>query len=73
MGILPDSLDLYTGRVKAAKGPTAPFEYSGFKARLRDFMRERDWKQFHNPKDLAIAISLGDSFPRVLAWRGDPR
>jgi dCTP diphosphatase len=32
--------------------------YSEFKARLQQFMQERDWKQFHNPKDLAIAISL---------------
>ncbi len=32
--------------------------YAAFKDRLQQFMRERDWKQFHNPKDLAIAISL---------------
>jgi dCTP diphosphatase len=32
--------------------------YAEFKARLQQFMLERDWKQFHNPKDLAIAISL---------------
>jgi dCTP diphosphatase len=32
--------------------------YPSFKTRLRQFMQERDWKQFHNPKDLAIAISL---------------
>ncbi len=44
--------------MKAAKGASAPSEYSAFKSRLGDFMRERDWKQFHNPKDLAIAISL---------------
>ncbi|QQS23323.1 nucleotide pyrophosphohydrolase [bacterium] len=25
---------------------------------LRQFHRERDWKQFHNPKDLAISLSL---------------
>jgi NTP pyrophosphatase (non-canonical NTP hydrolase) len=25
---------------------------------LDDFRRERDWAQFHNPKDLAIAISV---------------
>ncbi len=58
MGILPGSRDLYTERVKAAEGHSAPSEYSAFKSRLRNFMRERDWKQFHNPKDLAIAISL---------------
>lgn len=26
--------------------------------RIRNFRDERDWKQFHNPKDMAIAISL---------------
>ena len=27
-------------------------------ARLRQFRDERDWKQFHNPKDLALALSI---------------
>lgn len=26
--------------------------------RLREFVNERDWGQFHNPKDLSIAISI---------------
>lgn len=25
---------------------------------LRKFNQERDWEQFHNPKDLALAISI---------------
>lgn len=25
---------------------------------IRDFRDARDWKQFHNPKDMAIAISI---------------
>ncbi|MFQ6096890.1 MAG: nucleotide pyrophosphohydrolase [Armatimonadota bacterium] len=25
---------------------------------LRRFARERDWEQFHNPKDLAVALSI---------------
>jgi NTP pyrophosphatase (non-canonical NTP hydrolase) len=25
---------------------------------LRQFRNERDWEQFHNPKDLALAISI---------------
>lgn len=25
---------------------------------LVDFRNERDWKQFHNPKDLALALSI---------------
>lgn len=28
------------------------------KQKLIDFRDERDWKQFHNPKDLAQAISI---------------
>ncbi|PPK51055.1 nucleotide pyrophosphohydrolase [Marinobacter persicus] len=27
-------------------------------ARLRQFRDERDWKQFHNPKDLSLALSI---------------
>lgn len=27
-------------------------------ARIRKFRDERDWKQFHNPKDLAVSISI---------------
>ena len=26
--------------------------------KIKEFRDERDWKQFHNPKDLAISISL---------------
>ena len=26
--------------------------------RIIDFRDARDWKQFHNPKDLALAISI---------------
>jgi len=26
--------------------------------KLKDFRDERDWAQFHNPKDLALAISI---------------
>lgn len=28
------------------------------KAHLRAFARERDWEQFHNPKDLALALAI---------------
>jgi hypothetical protein len=28
---------------------------------LKKFRDERDWNQFHNPKDLAIAISIESS------------
>ena len=28
------------------------------KMRLRDFIAERDWEQFHSPKNLAMALSV---------------
>ena len=34
--------------------------------KLIDFRHERDWEQFHNPKDLAISLSLEAS--EVLEW-----
>lgn len=34
--------------------------------RLIGFRKERDWEQFHNPKDLAISLSLEAS--EVLEW-----
>lgn len=27
-------------------------------AEIDDFSRERDWDQFHNPKDIALALSI---------------
>lgn len=40
--------------------------------RLRRFNRERDWEQFHTPKDLAIALSVeaGELLERFL-WKRD--
>ncbi|RJG12305.1 nucleotide pyrophosphohydrolase [Pseudomonas cavernicola] len=29
--------------------------------KLRQFRDERDWKKFHNPKDLALALSIESS------------
>jgi len=34
--------------------------------RLIEFRRERDWEQFHSPKDLAISLSLEAS--ELLEW-----
>ena len=28
------------------------------KQQLLDFRRERDWEQFHNPKDVAISLAI---------------
>lgn len=26
--------------------------------KIRDFVKERDWEQFHNPKDMAVSLML---------------
>lgn len=45
------------------------FEESAEKALA--FRDERDWKQFHNPKDLALSISLEASeLLEVFQWSG---
>lgn len=33
-------------------------ELDGLVAQLRDFARERDWDQFHSPKNLAMALTV---------------
>lgn len=33
-------------------------ELKDIAAKIREFRDERDWAQFHNPKDMAIAISI---------------
>lgn len=38
--------------------------------RLRQFRDERDWKQFHNPKDLALALSIeAGELLEVFLWK----
>ncbi len=40
------------------------------KGRVAQFVAERDWVQFHNPKDLAMAISVEASeLQELLLWR----
>lgn len=29
-----------------------------FQAKVKEFSKERDWEQFHSPKNLAIAVSV---------------
>ncbi len=33
-------------------------DYEKIRNEILDFTEKRDWKQFHNPKDLATAISI---------------
>ena len=40
-------------------------------AKAIEFRNERDWKQFHNPKDLAISVSLEASeLLELFQWSG---
>lgn len=40
--------------------------------RIREFNRERDWEQFHNPKDLAIALNIETSeLLELFLWKRD--
>lgn len=42
------------------------------KEKILQFRNERDWKQFHNPKDLAISLSLeAAELLEVFQWSGD--
>ena len=39
--------------------------------KILEFRDERDWKQFHNPKDLAISISLeAAELLEIFQWSG---
>lgn len=38
--------------------------------KLREFRDERNWKQFHNPKDLSLALSIEASeLLEVFLWK----
>jgi len=39
---------------------SSPAHYSlaDLRARIRTFMRERDWEQFHSPKHLSMSIAI---------------
>jgi len=37
---------------------------------VTDFRRERDWEQFHNPKDMALSLSLeAAEVLELMQWR----
>ena len=52
--------------------PVGKSELEGIAERLREFARERDWEQFHTPKNLAasIAIEAGE-LQEVFQWLSD--
>ncbi len=39
------------------QSPAMNDSISSLTAQIRDFVDARDWRQFHNPKDLAVAIA----------------
>lgn len=45
-------------------------DYEKIRDAILDFREERDWKQFHNPKDLATAIAIEASeLQEVFLWK----
>jgi NTP pyrophosphatase (non-canonical NTP hydrolase) len=45
------------------------------KTKIKDFIRERDWEQYHAPKNLAMALSVEASeILEIFQWKdaGDP-
>lgn len=40
--------------------------------KIRQFNKEREWEQFHNPKDLAIALNIETSeLLEIFLWKRD--
>lgn len=43
---------------------------SDLKRKIRQFCQERDWDQFHNPKDLAIGLSIeANELLELFLWK----
>lgn len=47
-------------------------EIKSLTEKIRQFNQERDWDQFHNPKDLAIALNIETSeLLELFLWKRD--
>ncbi len=45
-------------------------DLKGLRDKLIEFRNERDWEQFHNPKDLAIAINVeAGELSELFLWK----
>src|SRR5690554_388492 len=45
-------------------------DYDLIISKLKEFRDERDWNQFHNPKDLAIALNIETSeLLEIFLWK----
>lgn len=50
----------------------APMNVELIQQKLREFARERDWEQFHTPKNVAIALSVEASeLLEIFQWMSD--
>ena len=46
-------------------------EFQELRNKIKTFVKEREWEQFHNPKDLALSISLeAAELLEVFQWSG---
>jgi len=55
--VVPDIID-GNARASASDAPCAAGELAGLRDALRRFAAERDWEQFHTPRNLATALSV---------------
>lgn len=53
---------------------TAKRPMNSFQRRIKEFIEERDWGQFHNPKDLLLGIveEVGE-IRNLIKWEQDPK
>ena len=41
------------------------------KEQVKDFVKERDWEKFHNPKDLSMSIAIESAeLMEIFQWKG---
>ncbi len=51
----------------------ARFDIDGIQAQLQQFAVDRDWEQFHSPKNLAMALSVeAAELLEVFQWLSEP-
>ena len=47
-------------------------DIENLKSKLREFSKERDWEKFHNPKNIATALSVEASeLLEIFQWSND--
>lgn len=49
-----------------------PSSFSNLRNQIRSFIHERDWEQFHNPKNLAMSIAIeAAELMECFQWKTD--